>query len=217
MPAAVCPSFHCRPSTTSTLLLPSLSIRQTPTTLTNDFGSAPTVSSEKSTFRGCAAPAYVSSAARPAQAAAIVMVRLFVVMVDLRLAIFVGRISCICRIQSCMSLRNNFSHTLVVALSTLFAGVRLFSSCCSDATNTEQHNDNGSDSWHDDLLSILATPSSVTVHGLANVVTDFSSCRGSKLLEIGPQVRDFLLVLDGQDHLCPRHLLLRVRLLQHGL
>src|SRR5262245_30613118 len=34
------------------------------------------------------------------------------------LAIFVGRISCICRIQSCMSLRNNFSHTLVVALDT---------------------------------------------------------------------------------------------------
>src|SRR5262245_14642468 len=86
MPAAVCPSFHCRPSTTSTLLLPSLSIRQTPTTLTNDFGSAPTVSSEKSTFRDCAAPAYVSSAARPTQAAAIVTVRLLVIMIDLRLS-----------------------------------------------------------------------------------------------------------------------------------
>src|SRR5258705_372052 len=50
MPAAVWPSFHCRPSTTNTLLPPSLSMRQTPTTLTKDFGSAPTVSSEKSSF-----------------------------------------------------------------------------------------------------------------------------------------------------------------------
>src|SRR5262245_66095798 len=91
MPAAVCPSFHCRPSTTSTLLLPSLSIRQTPTTLTNDFGSPPTVSSAKSTFRGCAAPAYVSSAASPTQAAAIVMMCLLVIMVDLRLGSVVGR------------------------------------------------------------------------------------------------------------------------------
>src|SRR5215472_18539914 len=91
MPTAVCPSFHCRPSTTSTLLLPSLSMRQTPTTLTNDFGSPPTVSSEKSTFRGCAAPAYVSSAATPTQAAAMVMVHLLVVMVDLRVSCVGGR------------------------------------------------------------------------------------------------------------------------------
>ncbi len=35
IPAAVCPSFHCLPSTTSTLLLPSVSIRHTPTTLRN--------------------------------------------------------------------------------------------------------------------------------------------------------------------------------------
>src|SRR5262249_60196242 len=83
MPAAVCPCFHCRPSTTSRLLLASLSIRQPPTTLTNHFGSAPTVSSEKSTFRDCAAPAYVSSPARPTQAAAIVVVRLLVIMIDL--------------------------------------------------------------------------------------------------------------------------------------
>ena len=53
-------------------------------------------------------------------------------------------------------------RTRLLLLSTLLAG-RLFSSCCSDATNTEQHNDNGSDSWHDDLLSMLATPSSVTL------------------------------------------------------
>jgi len=32
----------------------------------------------------------------------------------------------------------------------------------------------------------------------------------SKLLEIAPQVREFLLVLDGQDHLCPGYLVLRV-------
>src|SRR6184192_1128768 len=50
MPAAVWPSFHCRPSTTKTLLPPSLSMRQTPTTLTKDFGSAPTLSSEKSSL-----------------------------------------------------------------------------------------------------------------------------------------------------------------------
>src|SRR5262249_23345440 len=80
MPAAVCPSFHCRPSTTSTLLLPSLSIRQTPTTLRNDFGSAPTVSSEKSTFTDCAAPAYVSSAARPRPATVGLIVRLAIFM-----------------------------------------------------------------------------------------------------------------------------------------
>src|SRR5262249_2881845 len=83
MPAAVWPSFHCRPSTTNTLLLPSLSMRQTPTTLTNDFGSAPTVSSEKSTFSGCPASAYVSSPASPTAAAAIVRLRLLDFICDL--------------------------------------------------------------------------------------------------------------------------------------
>src|ERR671936_1850767 len=83
MPAAVWPSFHCRPSTTNTLLLPSLSMRQTPTTLTNDLGSAPTVSSEKSTFRGCPALAYVSRAASPTAATAIVIVRVLDFMSDL--------------------------------------------------------------------------------------------------------------------------------------
>src|SRR5262245_1406055 len=83
MPAAVWPSFHCRPSTTNTLFLPSLSMRQTPTTLTNDFGSAPTVSSEKSTFRGCPALAYVSRAASPTAATAIVALRLLDFISDL--------------------------------------------------------------------------------------------------------------------------------------
>src|SRR5262245_4873101 len=57
-------------------------MRQTPTTLTNDFGSAPTVSPEKSIFRDCAASAQVSSAARPAVAMAIVVVRLVVFILE---------------------------------------------------------------------------------------------------------------------------------------
>src|SRR6185369_2991479 len=65
MPAEDCPSFHCRPSTTSTLFPPSLSTRQKPTTGTNDFGSAPTVSSPRSMVVGGAARAWKASAARP--------------------------------------------------------------------------------------------------------------------------------------------------------
>src|SRR5262249_49162490 len=41
---------------------PSLSMRQTPTTLRNDFGSAPTVSAESSAFFVCSAVAESSSA-----------------------------------------------------------------------------------------------------------------------------------------------------------
>src|SRR5471032_893869 len=48
MPAEDCPSFHWRPSTARTFVLPSASTRQTRTTLKNDFGSAPTVSLEMS-------------------------------------------------------------------------------------------------------------------------------------------------------------------------
>src|SRR5262249_59609023 len=59
-------------------------MRQTPTTLTKDFGSAPTVSSEKSIFSGSAALAQVSNAARPTAAMAIVVVRLLVFILDLR-------------------------------------------------------------------------------------------------------------------------------------
>src|SRR5215468_9280855 len=54
MPAAVWPSFHCRPSTATTFLPSSASIRQTPTTLTNEVGSAPTVSLAKSSLSGSA-------------------------------------------------------------------------------------------------------------------------------------------------------------------
>jgi hypothetical protein len=84
MPADVCPSFHCRPSTASTLLFPSASIRQTPTTLKNDFGSPPTVSSEKSSFRGCPALTLNSNAASPTQAAAVPIALLIMFMDDLR-------------------------------------------------------------------------------------------------------------------------------------
>src|SRR5215831_6307624 len=90
MPAAVWPSFHCRPSTTSTLLLPSASIRQTPTTLRNDFGSEPTVSSEKSILSGCTAPALKSNAVRPTPAAAAAMACLLILMTDLHLGQVVG-------------------------------------------------------------------------------------------------------------------------------
>src|ERR1700730_18033334 len=90
MPAAVCPSFPWRPSTTSTLLLPSVSIRQTPTTLTNDFGSAPTVSSEKSILSGWTALALKSNAVRPTPATATVNARLIVLMTDLHLGQVAG-------------------------------------------------------------------------------------------------------------------------------
>ena len=70
-------------------------------------------------------------------------------------------------------LRGVIFHAGLLLIPTLLATARLFGSCCnSDATNTEQHNDNGSDSWHDDLLSMLAT--AATRSSLLRVV--FSSC-----------------------------------------
>src|SRR5215813_10577058 len=79
MPAAVWPSFHCRPSTARTLLSPSASPRQTPTTFTNELESPPTVSFEKLSFNGSAAAApirHAASAAPESAIALIVMVRL---------------------------------------------------------------------------------------------------------------------------------------------
>src|SRR5260370_12088966 len=69
MPADDCPSFHCRPSTASTFFPLLFSIRQKPTTGTSDFGSAPTVSLEKSIVVSCAARPGRASAARPLTAA----------------------------------------------------------------------------------------------------------------------------------------------------
>src|SRR5215216_2824530 len=60
MPAEDWPSFHCRPSTARTFLPFSVSTRHTPTTLNNDFDSAPAASAEKSILIGCGA-----AAARP--------------------------------------------------------------------------------------------------------------------------------------------------------
>src|SRR4051812_44975098 len=57
MPADDCPSFHCRPSTASTLLPRSFSTRQTPTTGSRDLGSAPAVSFVKSILTDCCAAA----------------------------------------------------------------------------------------------------------------------------------------------------------------
>src|SRR5260370_17196365 len=65
MPADDGPSFHWRPSTTSTFLPLSSSIRQKPTTGTNAFGSAPTVSPARSTVVGGAARPGSDSAAKP--------------------------------------------------------------------------------------------------------------------------------------------------------
>src|SRR5438067_9293358 len=59
-------------------------MRHTPTTLTNDFGSAPALSSEKSIFSDCAALAHVRSAARLTPAMAIIVVRLLVFILGLR-------------------------------------------------------------------------------------------------------------------------------------
>src|SRR4051794_14269555 len=72
-----CPSFHCRPSTASTFFPASFSIRQMPTTGTRDFGSAPTVSSEKLIFSGCAARHGRANAARPAARIITALVVLF--------------------------------------------------------------------------------------------------------------------------------------------
>src|SRR5947207_1531239 len=65
MPVEDCPSFHCLPSTARTFFPPSLSIRQMPTTATSDFGSAPTVSLEKSILVGCCAAAGSTNRAKP--------------------------------------------------------------------------------------------------------------------------------------------------------
>src|SRR4051794_16657222 len=64
MPVAAWPSFHWRPSTASTLLSPSASMRQTPTTFTNELASAPTVSFEKSSLSGSAADACSAEAVK---------------------------------------------------------------------------------------------------------------------------------------------------------
>src|SRR5262245_41694936 len=64
MPVAVWPSFHWRPSTASTLLSPSASTRQTPTTFTNALASAPTVSFEKSSLSGSAVAACSAEAVK---------------------------------------------------------------------------------------------------------------------------------------------------------
>src|ERR1700680_3009106 len=85
MPADDFPSFHWRPTTGQTFLCASVSIRQTPTTLRNDLGSAPTVSSEKSTLLACCAAANDTRTADPiAVAATIVLALRMNLMTDLR-------------------------------------------------------------------------------------------------------------------------------------
>src|SRR5215470_13737156 len=81
MPAEAWPSFHCRPSTARTLLSPSASIRQTPTTFTNELASAPTVSFEKSSLSGSAAAAHTTKAVNAAPASESVLMIAIVLMV----------------------------------------------------------------------------------------------------------------------------------------
>src|SRR6516225_1237649 len=83
MPADDCPSFHCRPSTTSTFLPPSFSIRQKPTTGTKEFGSAPAVSPARSTVVGGAARRGSVSAANPVADASANLTLMLVLMVGL--------------------------------------------------------------------------------------------------------------------------------------
>src|SRR6267154_2733857 len=80
MPAEDWPSFHCRPSTVSTFLPASLSIRQMPTTGTSDFGSAPAVSPETSTVVGGPAASVDPVASRPTARTVIIALRLELVM-----------------------------------------------------------------------------------------------------------------------------------------
>src|SRR5215813_9561822 len=92
MPVAVWPSFHWRPSTASTLLSPSASMRQTPTTFTNELASAPTVSFEKSSLSGSAAVAHGAEAIRATAANdRLVMV---LVMTHLLGRLATGRVAC---------------------------------------------------------------------------------------------------------------------------
>src|SRR5258708_38719545 len=77
MPAEDWPSFHCRPSTASTVLPASVSIRQMPTTGTSDLGSAPAVSPERSTLETGAAIAGGSKAAALTTAIHSTLVRRF--------------------------------------------------------------------------------------------------------------------------------------------
>jgi hypothetical protein len=58
-------------------------MRQTPTTLKKDFGSAPTVSSEKSIFTGCAALAKINAAPNAPHATIRLTVLLAIFMIDL--------------------------------------------------------------------------------------------------------------------------------------
>src|SRR6185369_6490615 len=83
MPADDCPSFHCRPSTTSTFFPPSFSTRQKPTTGTNDFGSAPTVSPERSMVVGGAARPGTASAAKAIADTSATLVFMLMLMIGL--------------------------------------------------------------------------------------------------------------------------------------
>jgi hypothetical protein len=102
-------------------------------------------------------------------------------------------------------------HARLLLLSTLLTAIRLLSLYCgSDAAQTEHNEDSRSDQFHDDLLSIVLTAWSTSCLWLASHSLTFLFAVRSKLLQVGPQVCDFLFVLDGQDHLRPGYLLLRV-------
>src|SRR5262249_7449917 len=102
-------------------------------------------------------------------------------------------------------------HAGLLLFPTLLTAIRLLSlRCGSDAAQTEQNEDNHCGIFHDDLLSMLATTWSTSCAWFASRSLALLLAVRSKLLQVGPQVCDFLLVIDGQNHLCPRYLLLRV-------
>src|SRR5215510_2602454 len=95
-------------------------------------------------------------------------------------------------------LRGVIFHAGLLLIPTLLATARLLGSCCSsDATNTEQHNDNGSDSWHDELLSMLATAPSSPTPSFSGSNAGPQSC--------GPAVKS----LGRRSALCARRLVER--------
>src|SRR5262249_34994756 len=102
-------------------------------------------------------------------------------------------------------------YARLLLFSTLLTAIRLLSLYWrGDAAQAEYNEDIRSDQFHDDLLSMVLTAWSTSCLWLVIRSLTFLFAVRSKLLQVGPQVCDFLFVLDGQDHLCPGYLLLRV-------
>src|SRR5215467_604368 len=78
-------------------------------------------------------------------------------------------------------------HAGLLLFPTLLTAIRLLSLCCgSDAAQTEQNEDNRSGSFHDDLLSMVATTSCTSCLWFASRSLALLLAVRSKLLEVGP-------------------------------